>query len=104
MTEDEAWDELERKQNKKPKQFTQRMALQIAYNALSAIDRETPYPIAKHALMCINGVLNAPQEDWEAIAADQALTIALLQSEKWDTSDMAHRPNGLTVEQLKDNT
>jgi hypothetical protein len=42
MTEDEAWDELERKQNKKDKQ---------------------------------------PEIDWEAVAADQALTIAMLQGD-----------------------
>lgn len=38
--------------------MTDREALQIAFNALVAIDRETPYPIAKHAIMCINAVFN----------------------------------------------
>ena len=98
MTEDEAWDELERKQQKKAKPVTEREALRIAYNALIEIDKETPYPLAKHAAMVINSVLSVSATDWEAIAADQALTIALSQSEKWDTSDMAHRPNGLTID------
>jgi hypothetical protein len=102
--EEFAWQELERKQKKKAKPVTEREALRIAYKALIEIDKETPYPLAKHAAMVINSVLSVSATDWEAIAANQALTIALLQSEKWDTSDMAHRPNGLTVEQLKDNT
>jgi hypothetical protein len=98
MTEDEAWDELERKQQKKAKPVTEREALRIAYNALIEIDKETPYPLAKHAAMVINGVLNVSATDWEAIAADQAMTIALMKTEQWDTSDMAHRPNGLTID------
>jgi hypothetical protein len=133
MTEDEAWDLLEKKQQKKPKLVTEREALRIAYNALIEIDKETPYPLAKHAAMVINSVLNVSQTDWEAIAADQALTIAMLQrdiehslvrianaldiaerayfagkkdgaeetlaqSKPWDTSDMAHRPNGLSID------
>lgn len=77
MTEDEAWDELERKQQKKPKPITEREALKIAYNALVEIDRETPYPLAKHAAMVINSVLNVSATDWEAIAADQAMTITM---------------------------
>lgn len=56
--EEEAWRELEAKHKPKQTKVTDRMALQIAYNALSAIDRETPYPIAKHALMVINEVLS----------------------------------------------
>ena len=58
MTEDEAWDEIERKQQKKPKPVTEREALKIAYNALIEIDKQTPCPIAKHAITVINGVLN----------------------------------------------
>jgi hypothetical protein len=77
MTEDEAWDELERKQQKKAKPVTEREALRIAYNALIEIDKETPYPLAKHAAMVINGVLSVSATDWEAIAADQAATIAM---------------------------
>jgi hypothetical protein len=79
--EEFAWQELERKQQKKPKTVTERQALQIAYNALVEIDRQTPYPIAKHAVMVINSVLNVSATDWEAVAADQALTIALLKEE-----------------------
>ena len=56
--EEEAWRELEAKQKPKQTKVTDRLALQIAYNALSAIDKETPYPIAKHALMVINEVLS----------------------------------------------
>jgi hypothetical protein len=98
MTEDEAWDELERKQQKKAKPVTEREALRIAYNALIEIDKQTPYPLAKHAVMVINSVLSISATDWEAIAADQAMTIALMKTEQWDTSDMAHRPGGLTVD------
>jgi hypothetical protein len=39
--------------------------------------------------------------DWRfsnADAAIEALRQAIEQAEKWDTSDMAHRPNGLTVD------
>ena len=109
MTEDEAWDLLEAKQKKtKAKTVTERDALKIAYNALIEIDKETPYPLAKHAAMVVKSVLEAPAQDWEAVAADQAMTIALLRDDlrqsleqPWDTSDMAHRPNGLSVEQSK---
>lgn len=60
MTEDEAWDELEAKLNKqnKEKPTTDREALQIAFNALVEIDRQTPYPIAKHAIKVINKAFN----------------------------------------------
>ena len=88
MTEDEAWEELERKQQKKPKTVTERQALQIAYNALVEIDRQTPYPIAKHAVMVINSVLNVPATDWEAVAAEQALIIALLKEELRKTNGL----------------
>ena len=84
MTEDEAWDELERKQQKKTKPVTEREALRIAYNALIEIDKETPYPLAKHAAMVINSVLRISATDWEAIAADQALTIATLRQDVLD--------------------
>jgi hypothetical protein len=67
MTEDEAWDELERKQQKKAKPVTGREALRIAYNALIEIDKETPYPLAKHAAMVINSVLSAPEIQLDAI-------------------------------------
>ena len=79
--EEFAWQQLEAKQNKKPKPITEREALRIAFNALVEIDRQTPYPLAKHAIKVINSVLNVPQQDWEAVAADQALTIALLKEE-----------------------
>ena len=80
--EEFAWQQLEAKQNKaKSTPITDRLALQVAHNALSAIDRETPYPIAKHALMLINEVMSRPVQDWEAIAGDQAMTIAMLQSD-----------------------
>jgi hypothetical protein len=63
MTEDEAWDLLEAKQNKvKAKPVTERDALKIAYNALIEIDKETPYPLAKHAAMVIKSVLNKDDE------------------------------------------
>jgi hypothetical protein len=54
-------------------------ALLVALNALQAIDDEHPYPIAKHAIVQISRVLAKP--------------------EPWDTSDMAHRSGGLSVEQ-----
>ena len=98
MTEDEAWDELERKQQKKAKPVTEREALRIAYNALIEIDKETPYPLAKHAAMVINSVLSVSATDWEAIAADQSMTIALMKTKQWDTSDMAHRSGGLAID------
>lgn len=58
--EGEAWDELEARLNrqKKEKPVTYKQALQIAYNALVEIDRQTPYPIAKHAIMCLNEAFN----------------------------------------------
>ena len=59
MTEDEAWDELERRQSKKPQAMTERKAMQIAYNALVEIDKQTPYPIAKHAIKCLNEAFNS---------------------------------------------
>ena len=101
MTDDPeefAWQQLEAKQNKKAKPVTEREALKIAYNALIEIDKETPYPLAKHAAMVINSVLSVSATDWEAIAADQAMTIALMKTEQWDTSDMAHRPNSLSID------
>ncbi len=101
MTDDPeefAWQQLEAKQNKKVKPVTEREALRIAYNALIEIDKETPYPLAKHAAMVINSVLSVSATDWEAIAADQAMTIALMKTEPWDTSDMAHRSNGLAID------
>lgn len=64
MTEDEAWDELEQRLNRQKQQkiITGREALQVAYNALVEIDRQTPYPIAKHAIHTINKAFNAHQE------------------------------------------
>jgi hypothetical protein len=53
-------------------------ALLVALNALQAIDDEHPYPIAKHAIVQISRVL--------------------AKTEPWDTSDMAHRSGGLTVD------
>jgi hypothetical protein len=86
--EEEAWQQLEAKQNKaKATPITDRLALQIAHNALSAIDKETPYPIAKHALMVINQVMSRPVQDWEAIAADQAMTIAMSRIDDDDTQE-----------------
>jgi hypothetical protein len=85
MTEDEAWDLLEAKQQKaKAKPVTERDALKIAYNALIEIDKETPYPLAKHAAMVIKSVLETTVQDWEAIAGDQAMTIAMLKKEQND--------------------
>ena len=75
--EEFAWQQLEAKQNKKVKPVTEREALKIAYNALIEIDKETPYPLAKHAAMVINGVLSVSATDWEAVAADQAMTIKM---------------------------
>lgn len=46
--------------------MTDREALQIAFNALVAIDRETPYPIAKHAIKCINAVFNTQAQSEQA--------------------------------------
>jgi hypothetical protein len=107
MTEDEAWDEMERKQQKKKQALvTEREALRIAYNALIEIDKETPYPLAKHAAMVINSVLDAPAFQLDAIERAYfhgkqqgiAESEAINKMQKWDTSDMAHRPNGLTID------
>jgi hypothetical protein len=66
--EEFAWQQLEAKQQKtKAKPVTERDALKIAYNALIEIDKETPYPLAKHAAMVINSVLNAPALQLDAI-------------------------------------
>lgn len=43
--------------------MTDREALQIAWNALVAIDANTPYPVAKHALWAINAAFNTRQEE-----------------------------------------
>ena len=56
--------------------MTDREALQIAFNALAAIDRETPYPIAKHAIKCINAVFNTQaqsEQDHEFLNALRAV-------------------------------
>lgn len=45
--------------------MTYHEALQIAFNALVEIDRQTPYPIAKHAAMVIKSVLEAPSKEQE---------------------------------------
>lgn len=42
--------------------MTDREALKIAFKALKSIDAETPYPIAKHAIKCINAAFNTIQE------------------------------------------
>jgi hypothetical protein len=102
MTEDEAWDELERKQQKKAKPVTEREALRIAYNALIEIDKETPYPLAKHAAMVINGVLNVSATDWEAIAADQAATIAMSRIDDDDIQEYKKPWVGLTDKDIDD--
>jgi hypothetical protein len=74
MTEDEAWDLLEAKQQKaKAKPVTEREALKIAHNALIEIDKETPYPLAKHAAMVIKSVLEAlaqPEQEPEQGCAE----------------------------------
>jgi hypothetical protein len=102
MTEDEAWDELERKQQKKARPVTQREALRIAYNALIEIDKETPYPLAKHAAMVINGVLSVSATDWEAIAADQAATIAMSRIDDDDIQEYKQPWVGLTDKDIDD--
>lgn len=51
--------------------MTDREALQIAFNALVAIDRETPYPIAKHAIKCINVAFNTAQDIEAAVLAER---------------------------------
>jgi hypothetical protein len=102
MTEDEAWDELERKQQKKAKPVTEREALRIAYNALIEIDKETPYPLAKHAAMVINSVLNVSATDWEAIAADQAMTIAMSRIDDDDIQEYKKPWVGLTDKDIDD--
>jgi hypothetical protein len=64
--EEFAWQQLEAKQNKaKAKPVTERDALKIAYNALIEIDKETPYPLAKHAAMVIKSVLEATNKEQE---------------------------------------
>jgi hypothetical protein len=102
MTEDEAWDELERKQQKKAKPVTEREALRIAYNALIEIDKETPYPLAKHAAMVINSVLNVSATDWEAVAADQAMTIAMSRIDDDDIQEYKKPWVGLTDKDIDD--
>jgi hypothetical protein len=42
--------------------MTDREALKIAFNALKSIDAETPYPIAKHAIKCINAAFSTEHE------------------------------------------
>jgi hypothetical protein len=96
MTEDEAWDELERKQQKKARPVTEREALRIAYNALIEIDKETPYPLAKHAAMVINSVLSVSATDWEAVAADQAMTITMSRIDDDDIQEYKKPWVGLT--------
>jgi hypothetical protein len=97
--EEFAWQQLEAKQQKdKAKPVTERDALKIAYNALIEIDKETPYPLAKHAAMVINEVLSRPVQDWEAIAGDQAMTIALAQPEQSQTSGYAKKIESLIKE------
>jgi hypothetical protein len=99
--EDEAWDELERKQQKKKQvPVTEREALKIAYNALIEIDKETPYPLAKHAAMVVNAVLSVPAQDWEAIAADQAMTIAMSRIDDDDIQEYKKPWVGLTDEEI----
>lgn len=49
--------------------MTYHEALQIAYNALVEIDRQTPYPIAKHAIQAINRAFNEqPEQEKESTA------------------------------------
>ena len=56
--------------------MTRDEALQIAFNALVEIDRQTPYPLAKHAIKCINAVFNTqaqPEQEpvaWAATSED----------------------------------
>ena len=74
MTEDEAWDELERKQAKKWD------TTDMAYRP--------------NGLTVDENIINKSkwyQEGYEAGQRDER--------EKWDTTDMAHRSGGLTVEQ-----
>ena len=47
--------------------MTDKEALQIAYNALVEIDRQTPYPIAKHAIQVINKAFNTQDYSLDAI-------------------------------------
>lgn len=47
--------------------MTDREALQIAFNALVEIDRQTPYPIAKHAIQVINKAFNTQDYSLDAI-------------------------------------
>jgi hypothetical protein len=42
--------------------MTDREALKIAFNALKSIDAEAPYPIAKHAIKCINAAFSTEHE------------------------------------------
>jgi hypothetical protein len=109
--EEFAWQQLEKKQqqqqHKKPTPVTEREALRIAYNALIEIDKQTPYPLAKHAVMVINSVLNAPALQLDAIERAYfhgkqqgiAESEAINKMQEWNTSDMAHRSGGLSVEQ-----
>jgi hypothetical protein len=100
--EEFAWQQLEAKQNKKAKPVTEREALRIAYNALIEIDKETPYPLAKHAAMVINGVLNVSATDWEAVAADQAMTIAMSRIDDDDIQEYKKPWVGLTDKDIDD--
>ena len=61
--------------------MTDREALQIAFNALVEIDRETPYPIAKHAIKCINVAFNT-QAQPEQVAMKQG----------WDVDTLLAQP------------
>jgi hypothetical protein len=42
--------------------MTDREALKIAFSALVEIDRQKPYPIAKHAIKCITAAFSTIQE------------------------------------------
>lgn len=60
--------------------MTDKEALQIAYNALVEIDKQTPYPIAKHAIQVINKAFNTAQDIESAILAEREACAKLCES------------------------
>lgn len=62
--------------------MTDKEALQIAYNALVEIDRQTPYPIAKHAIQAINKAFNEKSEQKPYCWVQSKLTQGMFYKEK----------------------
>lgn len=65
-------------------------AARMALEALKQIDEAMPFPVAKFAQAALRQALEQPAQqqewrgpvDWEAVAADQAMTIAMMKSQR----------------------